>query len=135
MLTRGLFALVLLLSTAHADIGPPPPPPPPNPAPQNIPPTLLEAQRIGGEKNIVPDDKTKTDMARSGKDRFITSYKLCLKVDGAISAVTMLKSSGFRAYDDKIIQTIKNEWRYKPYLVNGKPVPVCTAVTFIYSQK
>jgi hypothetical protein len=26
-------------------------------------------------------------------------------------------------------------WRYKPYLVNGKAVPVCTAVTFIYSQK
>ena len=30
---------------------------------------------------------------------------------------------------------MRNEWRYKPYLVNGKAVPVCTAVTFIYSQK
>jgi hypothetical protein len=30
---------------------------------------------------------------------------------------------------------MRAEWRYKPYNVNGKPVPVCTAVTFIYSQK
>jgi hypothetical protein len=26
-------------------------------------------------------------------------------------------------------------WTYRPFLVNGKPAPVCTAVTFIYSQK
>jgi hypothetical protein len=27
------------------------------------------------------------------------------------------------------------QWAYRPYLINGKPVPVCTAVTFIYSQQ
>jgi hypothetical protein len=26
-------------------------------------------------------------------------------------------------------------WSYRPYLLNGKAVPVCTAVKFIYSQK
>ena len=115
---------------------PPPPPPPPPPAPpQNVPPTLLEGSRIAGEKQIIPDDVTKTEIQRSGKDRVIGSFKLCLTVDGGISNVTMLKSTGFPAYDGKIQSKMRGEWRYKPYMDNGKAVPVCTAVTFIYSQK
>jgi len=115
---------------------PPPPPPPPPPAPpQNVPPTMLEGSRIAGEKQIVPDDVTKTEIQRSGKDKVIGSFKLCLTVAGEIQSVTMLKSTGFAAYDSKIQGKMRGEWRYKPYNVNGKPVPVCTAVTFIYSQK
>ncbi len=115
---------------------PPPPPPPPPPAPPtNVPPTLLEGSRIAGEKMISPDDVTKTEISRSGKDRIVGSFKLCLTVGGAISSVNMLKSTGFPAYDNKIQNKMRNEWRYKPYMVNGKAVPVCTAVTFIYSQK
>jgi len=114
---------------------PPPPPPPPPQPPQNVPPTMLEGSRISGEKMIAPDDVTKTEIQRSGKDKVIGSFKLCLTVDGSISSVTMLKSTGFGAYDTKIQGKMRSEWRYKPYNVNGKPVPVCTAVTFIYSQK
>jgi len=115
---------------------PPPPPPPPPPAPpQNVAPTALDANRIAGEKNIVPDDVTKTEISRSGKDRLIGSYKLCITADGNISNVTQLKSTGFPAYDSKITTTIRGEWRYRAFMVNGKPTPVCTAVTFIYSQK
>jgi hypothetical protein len=115
---------------------PPPPPPPPPPAPpQVVPPTALDALRISGEKNIVPDDVTKTEIGRSGKDRLVGSFKLCLTVGGDIASVTQLKSTGFGSYDKKILNTIRGEWRYKPFEVNGKAVPVCTAVTFIYSQK
>ncbi len=115
---------------------PPPPPPPPPPAPpQVVPPTMLEGSRIAGEKNIIPDDVTKTDIQRSGKEKIVISFKLCITVNGDVSNVTMLKSSTYPAYDQKILRTIKNEWKYKPYAVNGKVVPVCTAVTLIYSQK
>ena len=115
---------------------PPPPPPPPPPAPpQNVPPTLLEGSRIAGEKQIVPDDVTKTEISRSGKDKIIASYKLCINTGGAVTSVNMLKSSGFPAYDAKIQNKMRSEWKYKPYAVNGRAVPVCTAVTFIYSQK
>ena len=115
---------------------PPPPPPPPPPAPpQNVPPTLLEGSRIAGEKMIVPNDVTKTEIQRSGKTRLIGSFKLCLTSGGAVSSVKMLKSTGFSSYDNKILTKMRTEWRYKPYLVNGKAVPVCTAVTFIYTQK
>jgi len=96
---------------------------------------MLEGSRIAGEKMIAPDDVTKTEIARSGKDRIVGSFKLCLTIDGSISSVNTLKSTGFTAYDAKIQGKMRSEWRYKPYNVNGKPVPVCTAVTFIYSQK
>src|SRR4051812_4134631 len=115
---------------------PPPPPPPPPPAPpQNVPPTLLEGSRIAGEKMIVPDDVTKTEIQRSGKDKIIASFKLCINLSGEVTGVNMLKSSGFPAYDQKIQGKMRGEWKYRPYAVNGKAVPVCTAVTFIYSQK
>ena len=113
---------------------PPPPPPPPPTPPQTVAPTALEASRISGDKNIAPDDVTKTEINRSGKDRLVGSFKLCITVDGAISQVNMIKSTGFPAYDSRISSKIHGEWRYKPFNVNGKAVPVCTAVTFIYTQ-
>ena len=58
------------------------------------------------------------------------------QADGShnIASVNQLKSTGFPPYDQKIINTIRGEWRYRPFMVNGKAAPVCTAVTFIYSQ-
>jgi periplasmic protein TonB len=113
---------------------PPPPPPPPPAAPATAPPAAVEQLRIAGEHLIHPDDVTKTEIQRSGKDRVIGSYKLCLTVDGNIASVVQLKSTGFQAYDAKIMSTIRGEWRYRPFTVNGKAAPVCTAVTFIYKQ-
>ena len=114
---------------------PPPPPPPPPPAPpQNVAPATLEASRIAGNKNIEPTDVTKTEIQRSGKSKVIGSFKLCLTTEGAISVVSMLKSTGFPPYDQTIMSRMRAEWRYRPFMVNGKAVPVCTAVTFIYSQ-
>jgi protein TonB len=115
---------------------PPPPPPPPPPAPpQIVPPKLLEGSRIAGEAQIIPDDNTKTEISRSGKDKIIGTFKLCLSTDGSVGAVSMIKSTGFDQYNAKILSTIRTQWKYRPYVVNGKAVPVCTAVTFIYSQK
>jgi hypothetical protein len=112
---------------------PPPPPPPPGKSPQVIAPTVLEGYRIAGNKMIVPDDTTKLDIAKAGKTKIVGSFKLCVDAAGAITSVNQLKSTGFQAYDTKI-QTGIRQWRYKPFMVNGQPVPVCTAVTFIYSQ-
>jgi outer membrane biosynthesis protein TonB len=53
--------------------------------------------------------------------------------DGEITETRQLKSTGFPAYDQKIFREIST-WRYRPFLVDGQPETVCTAVTFIYSQ-
>lgn len=114
---------------------PPPPPPPPPAAPQNIPPTALEGSRVAGDKYIQPDDKTKVEILQSGKDKIIGSWKLCVAETGDVKYVSLLKSTGFSDYDRKIETEMRRNWRYQPYLINGKAAPVCTAVTFIYSQQ
>lgn len=128
-----------------AFLPPPPPPPPPSStdpttppangaAPQNIPPTLLEGQRISGNKAIVPDDVTKVAIARKKATRLIGSWKLCVSDTGVVKSVKKLKATGFDDYDAKIEREMW-KWVYRPYLVNGKPANVCTAVTFIYTQE
>lgn len=101
--------------------------------PLNVAPTALENNRIGrGSTAILPDDETQAEIRSSGKDKVIGSYKLCVSVDGEVATVSQLKSTGFAAYDGKIIDEIKG-WRYLPYIYDGAPVPVCTAVTVIYA--
>ena len=112
-----------------------PPPAPPPAAPQVVAPTALDANRVAGDKNIVPDSATMDAISRSGNEKVISSYKICVAIDGSINTVSLLKSSGFPAYDDKIQSTIRRDWRYRPFLVAGKPTAVCTAIRFIYSQK
>ena len=94
---------------------------------------MLEGNRTAGDKHIIPDDKTKTAITRSGKDRIVGSWKLCVSDTGAIS-VSQLKSTGFPDYDSKIETEMRNNWKYSPYTVNGRRVPVCTAITFIYQH-
>jgi len=112
---------------------PPPPPPPPPAAPTIVPPNVLNANRIAGDTNIVPDDVTKTEIQRSGKTKVIATAKLCLSTSGEVERVDLVKSSGFPNYDDKI-RSAMSTWRYRPYTVNGTAVKACTAVTFIYAQ-
>jgi protein TonB len=113
---------------------PPPPPPPPPAQPQIVPPNAVEANRISGEKMIVPDDVTKTEISRSGKNKLVGAFKLCLTAAGSVQRVDMSKSTGFPAYDNRILAQMR-VWKYRPFTVNGTPTPVCTSVTFIYNQK
>jgi len=121
---------------ATTTASPPPPPTPAAPvAPSVVAPAALDANRIAGEKSIVPDSTTQDAIGRAGNEKLISSFKVCVTADGTIASVSQLKSSGFPAYDEKIQHTIRTEWRYKPFMVNGKATPVCTAFRFIYQQK
>ncbi|HEU4731200.1 MAG TPA: protein kinase [Kofleriaceae bacterium] len=122
-------------ATPAAALAMPLPAPAPPAPPQNVAPTALDANRIAGEKDIIPDDLTQAEIGRSGVSTLIGSYKVCITTDGTINAVTPLKPTGFSAYDAKILNTIRTKWRYRPFMVNGKATAVCTAVRFIYSQK
>ncbi|MEO8550044.1 MAG: hypothetical protein ABI678_08720 [Kofleriaceae bacterium] len=95
---------------------------------------LHEGHRVAGDKMIAPDDGTKTRIQKSKVDRITASFRICLDENGAAESVLPLKSSGFAEYDAKILYFM-NKWRYEPYAIDGVPLPVCTAVTFIYSQR
>ena len=95
---------------------------------------LIEGKRIFGNKMISPDDHTKTKIGRSHATKVVGSFRLCLDDQGVVETVLPLRSTGYDSYDRRIMGGIMT-WRYSPYLVNGVGVPVCTAVTFIYSQR
>lgn len=107
--------------------------------PLNVPPSSLISSRIAGQPNIVPDNATKTALARwanatAQQVRLIGSFKLCISSSGRIQTITALRSTGVPAYDSKLVRDIREGWRYRPFLREGVPSPVCTAVTFIYKQ-
>ena len=107
--------------------------PPKVEAPKVVPQVALEAQRISGEKDIQPPNDVATQMARSGKGT-VGVVKMCLTAAGNVDKLSVLKSTNYPAYDNKIKQKMR-EWRYRPFQVNGKAVPVCTSVTFIYRPR
>ena len=101
---------------------------------RNVAPTALDGRRIAGNKNILPDPEDRRAITRSGKTKLVASYKLSLDIDGNIDTISRLKSSTFPGYDAKIEREM-HDWRYRPFLVDGVPAAVCTAVTFIYAQE
>jgi hypothetical protein len=115
-------------------------PPPQAPAPDRQPssdgrgrvaPSVLEQYRIAGDKVITPPDDVKAQMPLPGPIK--ASFKLCLADTGEPTDVVMLQSSGFPAYDAKIAREL-HTWKYRPY-PDGQPAAVCTAFTFMYSQR
>ena len=70
-------------------------------------------------------------MASDRRKSVIGSFKLCIDETGDLSAVETLRSTGYRAYDEEILNAI-DVWRYEPYRVLDRAVPVCRAVTLIY---
>jgi len=110
--------------------------------PRTIQPSELDKLRIKGEKNILPDEADKLAIESAARIsgetgigvRLIASIKMCVDRTGKVSHVRVLKSSGYPGYDHKL-QTEVMGWQYRPYEVDGKAVPVCTAITFIYTQK
>jgi len=103
--------------------------------PYNGSPDHLESLRIRGSINIQPDDQTKKKFKETAAKKMIGSFKYCIDTKGAVSSVSVIKPTGYDAYDQKIQRVIKDEWGYKPYVVAGTAVPVCTAVVFIYDGK
>lgn len=113
--------------------GPPPPPPEPE-KPQVVPQQALQANRISGDPNITAPDTVKNLMVKQNQDKVIATAKMCLDNKGNVTTVKMVKSSGYAEYDQKILNGMRG-WKYRPFQVNGKAVPVCTAITFIYKFK
>lgn len=101
--------------------------------PLNVAPTLLERNRLSGDKSIVPDEPTKEAIEKSGREKAIGAFKLCVGTDGKVTSVTMLRSTRYPAYDARIAAEMKT-WMYKPFEVDGTRTPVCTMMTFTFSQ-
>jgi TonB family protein len=99
-----------------------------------VPPTVIKGLRTSGETQIHPPPVVKTTMLRDGASKVVATLRLCVGTDGEVSGVSVLKSSGYAGYDAALDDGL-HRWHYRAYEVNGRKVPVCGVVTFVYSIK
>jgi protein TonB len=110
---------------------PPPPPPAPPPKPKVVPPTVLETQKLSGDIPSLPPNVKEAAFHALGNQpgRLTAIFKVCIGVSGGISQINLLKPSGAPALDDFIRSNLRT-WRYRPYMINGKPTPICGTKVF-----
>ncbi len=112
----------------------PPKKDPPKVDPVLVPPTVIKGLRTSGETQIHPPAPVKTAILRDGKSKVVATFRLCVGIDGQVSSTAILKSSGYAGYDAAIDAGLRR-WHYKAYEIGGRKVPVCGAVTFIYTMQ
>jgi protein TonB len=105
--------------------------PAPAEAPHVVAPAVLKSLRISGGDQIDAPDLVQAQMVRDEHKSTSATLKVCVAPTGEISQVNVMKSSGYPAFDDRLVAGVHG-WRYKAYVVSGRPVVACSAVTFLY---
>lgn len=101
--------------------------------PKIVPANVIAGSRISGNARILPSDAVKIRIANAGDSQIVGAVLMCLSTSGAVASVKLVRSTGYNAYDQKLLRTMRS-WRYRPYRVNSTAVPVCSSITFIYRQ-
>jgi TonB family protein len=102
--------------------------------PPILPPGVAKGLRLSGNEQIYPPEMVRVEMLHQGKTTVQATVQLCVSARGSVDHVRLLKATGFRAYDEVLTREIR-EWRYRPYLVDGVPSPMCTVTVIIYRMK
>lgn len=97
-----------------------------------VAPTLLK--RVEGNSLLVPDDDAKAWIQQHGIRRVTGTFFFCITPRGTVDVVIVQRPTGVPRYDGQVGAGIRG-WRYAPFLVDGRPAPVCTHITMIYSQR
>jgi hypothetical protein len=97
---------------------------------------VLEAKRIAGTRMVIPNAETSAAIRRSSRSfdvRITGSFRICLDETGHVDSVLPIRSTGYASYDRQLTAGME-QWIFSPYTVDGQPIPVCTAMTFIFTQ-
>jgi len=99
--------------------------------PKTVPITAMRL--VSGDKAVVPGDHTKVEIQSSGNARITGTFKLCADATGHVVSATAARSTGWPDYDLKIIRAV-SRYAYEPFIADGRAIPVCSNITFIYAQ-
>jgi hypothetical protein len=91
-------------------------------------------KRISGDKLIAPADSDQIEIQMLGIDEVRAHFAVCFDEQGVVYRVVPIEPSGLASYDARL-RSVIGTWRYRPLSIGGKPLKVCTGVTFIYSQR
>jgi len=89
---------------------------------------------VRGAKMVVPDDRGKLQIQQSSVRRLTGVFRACTDETGKVVDLLPLRSTGLASYDQRILAAM-SQYVYAPVIDRGHPIPVCTIITFIYSQK
>ena len=92
---------------------------------------LLELQRVAGNTDIQPSRQTRASMLRDGVSSVKAAVRVCVDTTGLVFDSTLTERTGYTEYDSKILEAI-HEWQFRPYVLSGTPVSVCSTVEFVY---
>ncbi len=102
--------------------------------PVNLPPQVARGLRISGNEKIYPPESVKVDMLHQGKDTLQGTFQICVGTRGLIESVRIMKSTGYRSYDDELTGEMR-QWRYRPYLVGGLASPMCAVEVVVFRMR
>jgi hypothetical protein len=105
--------------------------PPVDRTPQMIDRTMIEGQRIAGTREIQLPDRLVAMVQANGISHLKVRTMLCIDESGQPDRISVPGSSGF-AEVDAVVKTGMSGWRYRPWMVNGRPARACFGVVFNY---
>jgi hypothetical protein len=101
----------------------------------NVDPRALAPLRVSGEKVVVPDDADKIRLVKDLKKRRVEGlFYLCFDETGHYENGLLVESTGLPGYDAKIARTMM-AWEFRPYVMDGAAIPVCTRYKYVYRQR
>jgi TonB family protein len=129
------FAVALGGALFLGGLPPRPPPAPPEqsaPAtpgtpPRSLPPEAGRAQ-LAIDPTVAPYlPRVPPELAGTGAQSTVL-LRICVSAAGSVDRVFTMKGGNPRI-DAAIVQTVRT-WKYKPYQVDGRPVPFCTTLRY-----
>ena len=89
--------------------------------------------RISGQTMIIPDGSDQNAMRMLHVRRIVVAFSYCVDEHGDVAGIRTTRTSGLGRYEARIANAVLG-WKFEPLIVEGKAVPACTALKFIYSQ-
>jgi protein TonB len=127
-----------LASVGPAPVVAPAPTPTPAPAPapalakpQVVPLTAIESQMIAGEREIHLPPDILPALKNRGIKQAVIMIKLCIDDGGQVTSADVTKSCGYAEADQAVARKLR-EWKFRPYMVNGQRLAVCSMKLFRY---
>jgi len=87
-----------------------------------------------GERKIVPSDAIRNFIADTCELELLGSFGSALTTQGTVVSAYPRKTTGFSAYDQEIVHTMRSQWRCRSFIKNGVPEPLCTTVSIHDTQ-
>jgi protein TonB len=91
--------------------------------PKFLPPNIGLAQKVSGDDPPFPPSLRKPGAV------YHVLVKVCVTTSGSVDKVTIMKSTD-SMLDSGVVDTLRSNWRFRPYMANAMPIPFCTIKDF-----